>query len=380
VFQLNKRNRPARRRPAWVKFAILPLCALAAQAQATGIWDYCLRATGNNPLYYHWYPPTTVHIGNNAAIGDVIGPWITTSQSAWRCKRFPEHAGKAVQISVQGYAPYEHWNRSVSHDGETYSWYRLGDTSWAVGYITRWRAIVDGAATEWTPLTQYPGYQNPNSTINIAKNADDEYYINVETQLRFVKQNMYDHVLAPGYQQNIVDPIYVRYGQRYGSTQFYGTNTYLIGQMLKGTVTFVGGGTCTTPNVSVKLPTVNANDFSGPGSVRGTTPFDLKFESCPAGLYGIGYYFTPATAIVDAAQGVIALDGSSSATGIGLQLTEDSGAALKFGQANTYQLAYNPSAVNSYTVPLKVAYYRTGTAPVTSGDVKSSMTVMLRYQ
>jgi len=313
----------------------------------------------------------------------VIGPWITTSQAAWRCTRRTAYAGTPVQVSVQGYPPYEHWNRFVNHDGETYGWYRLGDTSWALGYITRWRAIVDGTPTEWTPLTIYPGYQDPISMVSVTKNAGEEYYIHVETQLRFVKQNMpgyANNILAPGYQQNIVDPIYVRHYQKVGTAKSVGGGTYLIGQMLQGTATFVGGGTCTTPNVHVILPTVVASGFSAPGSTRGTTPFNLEFQSCPAGLYGIGYYLTPATAIVDAAQGVIALDGSSSATGVGLQLTEDSGAALKFGQANIYQLAYDSSRVNSYTVTLNAAYYRTGSAPVTSGNVKSSMTVTLRYQ
>jgi len=369
---------------AWLRVVAWGLGLMAAllgmpKAQADGTWDDCMRSTGNNPLYYHWYPPTTIHLGNDAVVGDVIGPWITTSQSAWKCTRRAIYGGMPVQVSVQGYPPYEHWNRFVNHDGETYAWYRLGDTSWALGYITRWRAIVDGDATEWTPLTIYPGYQNPKSMVSVIKDAGDEYYIHVETQLRFVKQDMNNTNLVSGYQQNIADPIYVRHYQKVGTTESLGGGTYLIGQMLQGTVNFVGGGTCTTPNVSVKLPDVGTSEFSGPNSILYTTPFELKFQNCPPGLYGIGYHFTPTTSIVDAAQGVIALDGSATATGVGLKLTENSGAALKFGQANTYQLPYDPAIVNSYTVPLKVAYYQTDNV-VTSGAVSSSMTVTLKYQ
>jgi len=370
--------------PAWLRVVAWGAGLMAAllcmpKAQADGTWDDCVRSTGNNPLYYHWYPPTTIHLGNDAAVGDVIGPWITTSQSAWKCTRRTPYAGMPVQVSVQGYPPYEHWNRFVNHDGETYAWYRLGDISWALGYITRWRASVDGVTTEWTPLTIYPGYQNPKSMVSVTKDAGDEYYIHVETQLRFVKQNMNGSNLVPGYQQNIADPIYLRHYQKVGTTESAGSDTYLIGQMLKGTVSFVGGGTCTTPDVSVYLPDVGTSLFSGPDSILATMPFELEFRNCPPGLYGIGYHFTPTTAIVDAAQGVIALDGSATATGVGLKLTEGSGAALKFGQANTYQLAYDPSIVNSYSVPLRVAYYQTGNV-VTSGTVSSSVTVTLKYQ
>jgi len=172
----------------------------------------------------------------------------------------------------------------------------------------------------------------------------------------------------------------VRHKQRVGNTESVGSDTYRISQMLAGMVTFEGGGTCTTPDVPVKLPSLPASDFPGAGSVKGTTTFNLQFQNCPSGLYSIGYYFTPTTSIVDAAQGVVALDGSSTATGIGVQLTEDNGTALKFGVNNTYPLTtYAPSTVNSYSIPLKASYYQTGNS-VNGGDVSTSVTFTLDYQ
>jgi len=56
MFQLNTQNHPPGFTRARIRLAILPLYVLAAQAQADGIWDNCVRSTGNNPLYYHWYP------------------------------------------------------------------------------------------------------------------------------------------------------------------------------------------------------------------------------------------------------------------------------------------------------------------------------------
>jgi len=216
--------------------------------------------------------------------------------------------------------------------------------------------------------------------VSVTKEAGEVHHIHIETQIRFVKRNASRSVLAPGYQKNIADPIYIRHAQKVGNTVSHGSDTYLISQLPKGRATFVGGGTCTTPSVPVKLPDADVSEFSRPGPLlTKTTAFELEFQSCPAGLYGIGYYFTPTTAILDAAQGVIALDGRSTATGIALQLMQDNGAALQFGPANTYPLAYDPSTVNTYKVPLKVSYYQTS-ASITSGTVSASMTVTLKYQ
>jgi len=353
------------------------------KAQADGTWDDCRRGNGVPPLYYQWYSPATVYLGNNVEIGDVIGPWISSSPSlAWTCKRRNIYAGTPVQVSVQGYPPYEHWNRFISHDGQTYGWYRLGDDNWALGYITRWRAIIDGIATEWTPLTKYPGYQEANSSVIVTKDAGEIYDIHVETQVRLVKQNMPDfarNVLVPGYQQRIADPIYVRHYQKVGTKTFPGDGSYLIGQMPLGTITITGGESCTTPNVHVKLPTVATSHFSAPGSSLGTKTFELEFQNCPPGYYRIGYYLTPASAILDATQGVIALDSQSTATGVGLQLTDDNGVPLKFGAIHRYQLAYDTSITKSYSVPLKAAYYQTGNT-VTPGKVRASVTVKVTYQ
>jgi len=387
MFKPSKSDHPAGFRPIWARLALLPLCALAAQAQADGIWDDCVRNTGN-PLFYEYYQaylPTTIQLPNSAQVGDIVSPWIATPMHpAWKCTRRIGYSGTAVNVSVRSGLVYNSGDlldTLISHEGGSYRISRFGDYDYEGGlsYIARWRATINGVTTDWTALNITPGLPQPaNSTVTVAKNAGDVYYIQVETQIRLIKRSA---ALVPGYTQRLVDPTYTRHYQQVGTVFLPGDVTYLIPQLSAGRLNFVGGGTCTTSSVPdpVKLPTVVAGDFSGQGSTLGTTPFDLKLESCPAGLYSIGYYFTPATAILDATNGVIALDGSSSATGVGLQLTEDTGTPLKF--ANTYPLTtYDPSAVNTYTVPLKVAYYQTGNTPVGSGSVSASMTVMLKYQ
>jgi len=399
MFKPNKPDRPAGFRPILARLALLPLCALAAQAQAVQVeenkWDTCVRATGNVPIYNQYWPATTVHIGNNAAVGDFVGPWITGGMlAAWKCTRnkgsvYPPYPYDKlpVEMSVQSKLVYVGLQAPlpvfVQHEGQQYrvSRFSFDAASTALAYIARWRATIDGVTTDWTPLTSMQGVLQPaNSTVTVTKNVGDVYYIQTETQMRFIKRT---NALVPGYQHSIVDPVYAYHHQQVGAQWSIGSGSYYLIQVPQKRITFTGGGTCTTSSVPdpVTLPIVVAGDFSGQGSTLGTTSFDLKLESCPAGLYSIGYYFTPATTILDAANGVIALDGSSSATGVGLQLTEDNNTPLKFGEPNTYPLtAYDPSSVNTYTVPLKVAYYQTGSTPVGSGSVSSSMTVTLKYQ
>src|SRR5690606_39893779 len=78
-----------------------------------------------------------------------------------------------------------------------------------------------------------------------------------------------------------------------------GAGTYRIAQVRPNTVTLVSGGTCTTPSVSVTLPTVPRNVFKGIGSIAATTPFNLSFNHCPAGYRSIGYSFAPTAQVLD---------------------------------------------------------------------------------
>jgi len=404
MFQLSKPNHPAGTRRFWGKLALLLLCALAGQAQAqntgidTGHADRCMRNTGHpSYIYYQVWPATHIMVGQNAQSGDLIGQWITTTmRSAWRCKRRSNYSGVPAQVSVESKIVYVHAGDDtsllglfVTHDGETYRTSRLGDdvlSKDSLGYIARWRASIDGTTTDWTPLTAFQGLYQPGPAVTVTKNTDEEYDILLETEVHLMKR--LNPPQSPpwngNYLQGLVDPTYSWVYQETGDGKFsYGSGQYIIPQMATGTVTFGSqdNETCkvfTEPNI-VKLPTVVAGDFPGPGSILGTTPFNLVL-SCPAGYHSIGYYFTPGTPILDEAQGVIAVD-SGGATGVGLQLTEGTGTVLKFGSGNVYPLVgYDPTILGIYPIPYNVSYYRTGSAPVTAGSVTATMTVGLVFQ
>lgn len=355
-------------------FALIGI--LAGPARADGIWDDCVRAGGTGD-YYQYFNSGTVALGRDAAVGEVVGPWFTASKSpAWSCTRRSSYGGIAVTLAVQGYPPYLKLGALV-YDGSTYAHYAT--TNPALGYVVRWRSTIDGTTTDWTPLTVGTGaQQTPVSTVAVTKTADATYSISVETQIRFVKRT---NALTGGYSQTIVDPIYVRHMQTVDATTSHGSGTYRISQMPSGTVTFTSGGTCTTPDVAVDLGEAAVSDFAGVGSTTGTaTSFDLAFNNCPAGLGGIQYYFSATNGLVDASNGVIGLDGSSTAAGVAIRLTTQAGAALTFGSANAYSLsAYDASSGGSYAVPLAASFYQTEAA-VSAGSVDSSMTFTLIYK
>jgi len=161
---------------------------LAAQAQADGIWDDCLRSNGNGSFVYQTFPPTTIHLGRDTQIGDVIGPWITAAPApAWICTRRQGYSGTSVQVFVQGAEPYAPALGTLNHDGQSYVWYRLGDDAAqsALGYIVRWRA-----STGWTALNVAANIQQDSvSSVGVVKNAGEKYNIQVETQIRLVKRS-----------------------------------------------------------------------------------------------------------------------------------------------------------------------------------------------
>ncbi|AJK45696.1 fimbrial protein [Burkholderia plantarii] len=136
---------------------------------------------------------------------------------------------------------------------------------------------------------------------------------------------------------------------------------------------------CTTPDlVNVDLHTHWLSEFKGIGSATRPVPFSVTLTNCPAGLAKIQYQFIPVSPVLDAANGVVALAIGSGATGVGLQLTDADGYALKYN--TTYTLAgYNPSAGGSYSIGLNAALFQTAET-VTPGSVIGLMTFTMIYQ
>ncbi|RQS13961.1 pilus assembly protein, partial [Burkholderia sp. Bp9002] len=139
------------------------------------------------------------------------------------------------------------------------------------------------------------------------------------------------------------------------------------------TPTIINVASCTTPNVTVNMGSTMQSAFKGIGST--TTPpvaVNVVVNACPSGLSSIQYQFIPVNAVLDSTNGVLALSSDSTATGIGLQLKDNSGTALKYNTRYTLT-SYNASTGGSYTIPLKAAYYQTS-ATVKPGSANAVLT------
>lgn len=135
---------------------------------------------------------------------------------------------------------------------------------------------------------------------------------------------------------------------------------------------------CTTPNVTVSMGSYPAATFNGSGSSSNPVGFNVAVNNCPAGMNKIQYSFDAPGGVVNVTNGVIALSSDSTATGIGLQLKDNSGNALKYDTQYTLG-SYVTSTGGSYTIPLTAAYYQTGTA-VTAGTANGVLTFTMTYQ
>lgn len=358
-----------------VRILVLHLLAFAGAigyARADGTWVNCTRTSG----YYQYFDSTTVQVGKDAAVGDLLGNWMTSSNpTAWTCKHVTNYQSYTVPMAVQGYPPYRVWG-TMQIDGQTYNVYDTVVKD-GLGYVARWRYTVKGQLSDWYPLTiATGGNQTPSQLFNVSYDDDNSWNIGVDVQVRFVKIKP---SLTAG-STTVFDPMYMRHYQTYGGKDFVGGGTYMIAQFRAGgLVISTTGGTCTTSDVNVNLPPASRASFTGVGYTTSRKDFDLVFTKCPAGLANISYLFTPTTAIIDNSQGVFAISLTSSASGVGIQLLNAQDEPLSFN--TSYLLTeYDPTVDNAtYTVPLRAGLYQTE-ASVTPGGINGAVTFTLSYK
>ncbi|WP_454721329.1 MULTISPECIES: fimbrial protein [Cupriavidus] len=160
--------------------------------------------------------------------------------------------------------------------------------------------------------------------------------------------------------------------------------------------------TCATPDVTVRMGTHNTGDFSGAGSATPWKAFDIRLQDCPA-FYGatasvsydngaieagrtanqLGFVLTPATEVVDAARGIVALSAGTEAKpaagGVGLQIATASGAAVTYRSVMPSGILPTTVDGGSYTIPLQARYVQTGET-ITPGQANTSVMFTIDYK
>lgn len=137
--------------------------------------------------------------------------------------------------------------------------------------------------------------------------------------------------------------------------------------------------TCQTPSVTVPLGTRSRNDFTAVGQPMkpSAVNFTIPVNACPAGMSGIQYRIDPTTTILDGNKGLVALDSTSTATGVAIKLMTGAGRAQAFSTWQTLT-RYNPPTGGSYSIPLQATYVQTSTT-LRSGTASTSLTFSMQY-
>lgn len=138
-------------------------------------------------------------------------------------------------------------------------------------------------------------------------------------------------------------------------------------------------GACTTPDVVVPMGTHSTRELSGMNSYTPSVGFNIGISNCPAGLNAVQYQIDPTTMVVNSSQSVVALDSSSTASGIGVQLLNGDGTAAFPLSAYQSLSSYNSGTGGSYTVPFRARYYQTSST-VSPGAANTAMSVIMLYQ
>lgn len=141
---------------------------------------------------------------------------------------------------------------------------------------------------------------------------------------------------------------------------------------------YIVAGACKTPNVSVDMTRDNkTSSFKKIGSKTNPVAFNIQLVECPNFLKAVKYSIKANTKIIDANKGIVSLDASSTAKGIGLQVSRGSDQPVVIG--TEYNFAGYDRAGGDFNIPFSAAYIQTD-ASIEAGIADTSLTFVMSYQ
>lgn len=139
----------------------------------------------------------------------------------------------------------------------------------------------------------------------------------------------------------------------------------------------VATGSCKTPDVTVKMGDRNyVGQFKGVGTSLAPINFSIALNECPEGINKVSYRLEPTTELLDQSNAVVALDATSTAEGVGLQLLNAAGEPVRLKKRITFR-EYDKLGGN-FIIPLKAAYHQIG-PKVIPGRANTSVTFIMSY-
>ncbi|CAM3861078.1 fimbrial protein [Pseudomonas wadenswilerensis] len=151
----------------------------------------------------------------------------------------------------------------------------------------------------------------------------------------------------------------------------------------------VGAGTYTTNGGNYTLEVFKSGDLSATneipagflGNLQVTDLVFIKFNTalnqCQRGIKKVTYQLKATTRVIDAKNGVVALNGESTAKGIGLQLMNDSGQPIALDTSYPFN-GFDPLGTD-FKIPLAAAYYRLAEDHLEAGSANTAVTFIMSY-
>jgi major type 1 subunit fimbrin (pilin) len=363
-----RRTRTAGRLDSWRRMAMMLLLLVCGCGSQAAFAQSVSCSVSGTTTYTITMPSTTNPVPRDAPPGTLLTPWVTTPQNTYfTC---------SVTGSAASGAAYQ---SSFTKTGLTVTGPNGSRTVWqtnvagvgiAIGVKPFANGCINGAV--WLNLGAPSGFL-PAPWVAASCNQNGSVANGGQLEVALVKTG----TIAEG---AVVSGV-IATAASITSTNVNGTYTVstTVQKSIVLTSTTISVAACTTPDVTVNMGSYQQSVFKGVGSA--TTPavsFNIAVNACPTGLTKIQYQFIPLNAVLDATNGVLALSSSSTATGIGVQLKDGSGNALKYNTQYTLS-GYNTSTGGSYTIPLTAAYYQTAPA-VTPGSANAVLTFTMTYQ
>ncbi|ROL77028.1 oxidoreductase [Pseudomonas protegens] len=140
----------------------------------------------------------------------------------------------------------------------------------------------------------------------------------------------------------------------------------------------LNAASCKTPAVSVQMGNdYRLDEFSQIGATPRVVDFNIALNQCQRGIKKVTYQLKATTRIIDSKNGIVALNGQSTAKGIGLQLMNDVGQPIALD--TPYPFNEFNSEGTDFRIPLSAAYYRLGDSRVEAGTANTDVTFIVSY-
>ena len=135
---------------------------------------------------------------------------------------------------------------------------------------------------------------------------------------------------------------------------------------------------CQTPSVPVSMgDDYRLQEFEKSGDTPRVIKFNIALNQCQRGIKKVTYQLKATTRVIDAKNGVVALNGESTAKGIGLQLMNDSGQPIALDTSYPFN-GFDPLGTD-FKIPLAAAYYRLAEDHLEAGSANTAVTFIMSY-